>query len=100
MNSCKTETGLDVGHAKNDYDGGKTDLCIIDVHVDLHLDVTKGYYRFMGNWCNLIYDDVYGSNDCGTIPYNLIVLSLFYNDTLGSMTKTWRKLAEKLIHWN
>ncbi len=73
---------------------------VIDVNLDLNLAVTKGYWHFVGDWCTLIHDDVYGSNDCGTVPYNLIVLSLFYNVTLGSMTKIWRKFAEKLIHWN
>jgi hypothetical protein len=95
MNPCEMETGLDVSCTKEDYDGRKTDTCIIDVDVDLK---TKIYWHFMSYWFNLIHDNVYGLNDCGTIP--CIILSLFYDDTLASMTKIWRKFAEKLIHWN
>jgi hypothetical protein len=60
MNPCKSETGLNIGHAKEDYDGRKTDTCIIDVDVDLNLDMTKYYWHFVGNWCSLIHDNVYG----------------------------------------
>jgi hypothetical protein len=92
MNPCEMETGLGVSHAKVDYDSRKTDKCIVDVNLDLNHDATKV--------CNLIYDNVCGLNDCVTVPYNSIDLSLFYNNALSSMTKIWRNFAEKLIHWN
>jgi hypothetical protein len=85
--SSKTETGLDGGHSKEDSGGRITDGCIINIDVDLNLNVTKCYWRFVGNWCNFIHDIVCTSNDCGTIPYDSIVLFFFYNDTLGGMTK-------------
>jgi hypothetical protein len=90
MNPCKMETGLDVGHTVEDYDGRKTDTCIIDVDVYLELDVTKGYWHFVGYWCNLIHDNVCCLNDCGTVLHHMIVFSFSNDDTLGRMTKIWR----------
>jgi hypothetical protein len=42
------EIGLDVGHTKEDYDGRKTDTCIMCVDIDLKLDMSKDYWRFAG----------------------------------------------------
>ena len=58
MNPCKMEIGLDVDYTEEDYDGRKTDTCIIDVNVDLELDMTKGYWRFVYDWHNLIHEDI------------------------------------------
>ena len=81
------ETGLDVGHAEKYYGCRITDSCVINVSVDLNLDVTKSYWRCLCNWCNLIHDNICRGNDCRTVPYYLIVLSFFYDDTLGTVTK-------------
>jgi hypothetical protein len=32
----------------------------------------------------------------GTIPYDLVILSFFYDDALGSVTKVWQKFTQEL----
>ncbi len=66
------ETGLDVCHAEdvNYYYGSRiTYLGVVYIDIDLNLHMTKGYWRFVCNWCNLIHDDICWANDCRTIPH-------------------------------
>ncbi len=54
----KQKTSLDVGHPKKDYTCRITDLCVINLDVDLNCDMTKGYWRFVYDWHNLIHEDI------------------------------------------
>ncbi len=66
--------------------GWITDVCVVDVHVGLAFDMAKGHWCFFGNWCDLIHDYICWSGDCQSVPYNAIILAVFYDDTLHSMT--------------
>jgi hypothetical protein len=61
--------------------------------------MTKGYWHFVCDWRNLIHDNICRKNGSRTIPYNLVILSFFYDDPLGSVMKVWQKFAQELIHW-
>jgi hypothetical protein len=63
--------------------------CVIYIDIDLNLHVTKGYWHFVCEGCNLIHDNICQVNDCRTIPHYLIILSFFDDDTLSGMTKAW-----------
>ncbi len=69
-------------------------------YIDLNLHMTKGYRRFVCDWCNLIHDDICWVNGCKTVPHYLIILSFFDDDTLSGMTNVWWKFTQKLVHWN
>jgi hypothetical protein len=59
-----------------------TDACVVDVHVDLAFDMTKRYWCFLGNWCDLIYNYNCRPSDNRSIPYKTIVLAILYDVTL------------------
>jgi hypothetical protein len=63
-----------------------TETCVVDVHVDLAFDMIKHHWCFLGNWCNLIHNYICWPGDCRSIPYNVIVLAILYDNTLHSMT--------------
>ncbi len=99
MNPLKTKTSLDVGHPEKDYSCRITNSCVINVNADQNFDITKGYWCLVCDWHNLIHDDICHKNESRTIPYNLVILSFFYDDALGSLTKVWQKITKELIHW-
>jgi hypothetical protein len=63
-----------------------TDVRVVDVCVDLAFDMAKRHWCFLGDWCDLIHDYICQSGDCQSFPYNVIVLSILYDNTLHSMT--------------
>jgi hypothetical protein len=99
MNPPKTKTNLDVGHPKKDYSCRITNLCVLNVDVDLNFDMTEGYWCFVCNLHYLIHDNISQKNGSRTIPYNLVILFFFYDDAVGSVTKVWQKITQELIHW-
>ena len=89
MDPSKIKTGLDVCHAKK-YCGYRiTYLHVVYIEIDLNLHMTKSYWRFMCDWCNLIHGNICWVNDCRTVPHNLIILSFFNDDTLSGVTEVW-----------
>ncbi len=96
MDLSEMETGLDVGHAEK-YSGYRiTDSGVAYIDVGLYLHMTKIYWHFVCNWCNLIHEDICWVNNCRALPYYSIVLLFFNNDTLSGMTKISCKFTQKL----
>jgi hypothetical protein len=62
-----------------------TDAHVVDVRVDLAFDMAKRHWCFLGNWCDLIHDFICRSGDWQSVPYNVIVLAVLYDNTLRSM---------------
>ncbi len=61
------------------------DARVVDVHVDLVFDMTKCHWCFLGDWCDLIHHYICRPSDCLSIPYNVIVLVVLYDNTLRSI---------------
>jgi hypothetical protein len=99
MTPPKTKTSLDVNHSEMGYSCRITNSCVINVNVDLNFDMIKGYWRFVCDWRNLIHDDICQKNGSLIIPYNLVILSFFYDDDLDSVTKVWQKFTQDQVHW-
>ena len=99
MNPPKTKTTLDDSHLEKDYSCRITELCAININVDLNFDMAKGYWCFVCDWGNMIHDNIYWKNGSRIAPYNLVILSFFYDDALGSVAKVWQKFTQELVHW-
>jgi hypothetical protein len=49
--------------------------------------MAKRYWWILVDWCDLIHHYICQSGDCQSIPYNAVILVIFYDNALRSMMK-------------